>query len=64
MTDGEWNSTILPEEGAVVYVLAADHHGRYEVPFQVSFARSLVERRYGTELEAFVAGCLPSYQTP
>ena len=30
MPETEWNSTTVPEEGAVVYVLAADDHGQYK----------------------------------
>ncbi len=57
MTIGDWNSTILPEEGAVVYVLAADHRGRYEVPFPVIFREDRWwNAETGQQLEAFVAG--------
>ena len=37
MPETEWNSTTAPEEGAIVYVLAADNIGQYEIPFQVVF---------------------------
>ena len=37
MPETEWNSTTTPEEGATVYVLAADNWGQYEIPFPVVF---------------------------
>ena len=37
MPETEWNSTTTPEEGATVYVLAADNRGQYVIPFLVVF---------------------------
>ena len=37
MPGTEWNSTTTPEEGAIVYVLAADNRGQYAIPFPVVF---------------------------
>ena len=37
MPETEWNSTTTPEEGAIVYVLAADDRGQYVIPFPVVF---------------------------
>ena len=37
MPGTEWNSTTTPEEGTIVYVLAADNIGQYEIPFPVVF---------------------------
>ena len=33
MPNSEWNSTTSLEEGAIVYLLAADNRGQYEIPF-------------------------------
>jgi hypothetical protein len=37
MPEVKWTSTTTPEEGAIVYVLAADTIGKYEIPFPVVF---------------------------
>ena len=37
MPKTEWNSTTAPEEGELVYVLAADNRGQYVIPFPVIF---------------------------
>jgi hypothetical protein len=61
MPDGEWNCTELPEEGVLVDVLAADNHGRYEIPFPVIFREDRWWNAHtGQELQAFVAGWRPS----
>lgn len=58
--NNRWNSAEAPVEGAVVYVLAADRKGRYEIPFPVRFED---ERWWnagtGQELDAFVVGWRP-----
>jgi hypothetical protein len=51
----------LPEEGEIVYVLAADNIGQYEIPFPVVFRDdSWWNLRTGEELDAFIAGWRPS----
>lgn len=46
-----------PDEGEIVYVLAQDNRGQYEIPFLVIFRDdSWRNFRTGEELEAFVAG--------
>ena len=68
MPETEWNSPSVPEEGAVVYVLAADDQGQYEIPFKVLFRDdSWWNVQTGQELDVFVAGWRPdndSEQTP
>jgi hypothetical protein len=60
MAAREWNSTDLPEDGAIIYVLAADGLGRYEIPFPVIFQDdSWCNARTGEELDTFVAGWRP-----
>jgi hypothetical protein len=50
-----------PEEGATVYVLAADNRGQYVIPFPVVFRDdSWWNARTGEELDAFVAGWRPA----
>ena len=39
MPETEWNSTTTPEEGAIVYLLAADDRGQYVIPFPRHFSR-------------------------
>ena len=57
MPETEWNSTTAPEEGAIVYVLAADNIGQYEIPFQVVFRDdSWWNARTGEELDTFIVG--------
>jgi len=51
----EWNSTTTPEEGEIVYVLALDKRGQYEIPFPVVF-RDKTNARAGEELDTFIAG--------
>ena len=61
MPETEWNSTTAPEEGAIVYVLAADGRGQYEIPFPVVFRDdSWWNARTGEELDAFIAGWRPA----
>ena len=61
MPNSEWNSTTAPEEGAIVYVLAADGRGQYEIPFPVVFRDdSWWNARTGEELDAFIAGWRPA----
>jgi hypothetical protein len=53
----EWNSTTPPEDGAIVFVIAEDDYGEYEVPFPVEFRDDRWwNARTGEELRAFVAG--------
>jgi hypothetical protein len=57
----EWNSTTTPEEGATVYVLAADNWGQYVIPFPVVFGDdSWWNARTREELDAFIAGWRPA----
>jgi hypothetical protein len=61
MPETEWNSTTTPEEGATVYVLAADNRGQYVIPFLVVFRDdSWWNARTGEELDAFIAGWRPA----
>jgi hypothetical protein len=61
MPETEWNSTTAPEEGATVYVLAADNRGKYAVPFPVVFRNdSWWNARTGEELDTFIAGWRPA----
>jgi len=59
MPETEWNSTTAPEEGAIVYVLAADNRGNTRFHSPSSFETIAVERSHGEELDAFVAGWRP-----
>ena len=60
MAASEWNSTTPPNEHSVVYVLAEDDHGPYELPFLVVFRDDCWWNAHtGEELEAFVAGWRP-----
>jgi hypothetical protein len=53
----EWNSTTTPEEGEIVYVLALDKRGQYEIPFPVVFRdKTWWNARTGEELDTFIAG--------
>jgi hypothetical protein len=57
MPEPEWNSTMAPEEGAIVYVLAADNIGQYEIPFLITFRDdSWWNARTGQELDIFIVG--------
>jgi hypothetical protein len=57
MSEAEWNSTAPPEEGAIVYVLAADDSGQYMIPFPVVFRDdSWWNAHTGEELDTFIAG--------
>jgi len=48
-------------EGAIVYVLAADDTGQYEIPFPVVFRDdSWWNARTGQELDTFIAGWRPA----
>ena len=61
MSGTEWNSTTTPEGGAIVYVLALDDIGQYEIPFPVVFRDdSWWNARTGEELDTFVAGWRPA----
>ena len=63
MAPSEWNTT-TPEEGAIVYVLAADNIGQYEIPFQVVFRDdSWWNARTGEELDTFIVGWRPADRT-
>jgi hypothetical protein len=53
MPEAEWNSTTAPQEGTIVYVLAADDRGQYAIPFKVVFRDdSWWNARTGEELDA------------
>ena len=61
MPETEWNSTTVPEEGTVVYVMAADDLGQYVIPFKVLFRDdSWWNFQTGQELDVFVAGWRPA----
>ena len=61
MPEVKWNSTTTPEEGAIVYVLASDNRGQYEIPFPVVFRDdSWRNARTGEELDTFIAGWRPA----
>ena len=61
MPETEWNSTTTPEEGVIVYVLAADNRGQYAIPFPVVFRdASWWNACTGEELEAFIVGWRPA----
>jgi hypothetical protein len=61
MPNSEWNSTTAPEEGAIVYVLALDKIGQYEIPFPVVFRDdSWWNAHTGKELDTFIAGWRPA----
>ncbi len=52
----KWNSQAVPREGAIVYVLAMDRKGKYEVPFRVLFKNdSWLNATTHEELDVFVA---------
>jgi hypothetical protein len=56
----EWNSTEPPENNAIVYVLAEDQRGHYEVPFPVVFRDDCWwNASTGEELDAYVAAWRP-----
>jgi hypothetical protein len=56
----EWNSTDPPENNVIVYVLAEDQRGQYEVPFPVVFRDdSWWNASTGDELDAYVAAWRP-----
>lgn len=60
MPETKWNSTRAPEEGAIVYALAADDLGQYAIPFPVIFRDDRWwNARTGQELDAFIAGWRP-----
>jgi hypothetical protein len=61
MPETEWNSTTAPEEGAIVYVLAADNIGQYVIPFRVVFRDdSWWNARTEEELDTFIVGWRPA----
>jgi hypothetical protein len=60
MRDSKWNSETPPADGAIVYVLAADNRGQYEIPFPVVFTEdSWRNATTGEELDTFIAGWRP-----
>jgi hypothetical protein len=61
MPETKWNSTTVPEEGAIVHVLASDGMGEYVIPFLVLFRDDRWwNANTGEELDTFVAGWRPS----
>ena len=61
MAQSKWNSKTAPEEGAIVYVLAADNRGQYVIPFAVVFRDdSWWNACTGEELDTFVVGWRPA----
>ncbi len=56
----DWNSATVPQDGAMVYVLAMDDVGKYEVPFPVLFKGDCwLNASTHEELDAFVAAWRP-----
>ncbi len=59
--DEKWNNQAVPRDGAIVYVLATDHKGKYEVPFHVLFKNdSWLNAITHEELDVFVAAWRPA----
>jgi hypothetical protein len=57
MPETEWNSETVPEEGAIVQVLAADKRGQYLVQFPVMFRDDCWRNALtGEELDTFIVG--------
>lgn len=57
MPETEWNNSAPPEEGALVYVLAADKRGQYIIPFPVLFRDdSWWNARTGQKLNTRIVG--------
>ncbi len=57
----EWNNWDAPENDALVYVLAEDQRGQYEVPFPVVFRDDRWRNAHtGEELDIYVAAWRPS----
>ena len=64
MPETEWNSETVPEEGAIVQVLAADKRGQYLVQFPVMFRDDCWRNAHtGEELDAFIVGWRPATTT-
>ncbi len=59
MMTNEWNRETIPQEGAIVYVLAVDDLGPYEVPFPVLFLNGWLNASTHQELDAIVAAWRP-----
>ena len=60
MVDMKWNSERPPEDDAVVYVLAEDKRGEYELPFPVVFRDDRWwNAQTAQELDVYVAGWRP-----
>ncbi len=56
----DWNSVTVPRDGAIVYVLAMDDKGKYEVPFPVLFKNdSWLNASTREEVEVFIAAWRP-----
>jgi hypothetical protein len=61
MPQAEWNRITIPEDGAIVYVLAQDNRGQYVIPFPVVFRDdSWWNACTGEELDTFIAGWRPA----
>ena len=60
MADAKWNSESPPLDDAVVYVLAEDKRGQYELPFPVVFRGDCWwNADTGDELDVYIAGWRP-----
>ena len=60
MADAKWNNESLPENDAVVYVLAEDKRGQYQVPFPVVFRDDCWwNAETAQELDAYIAAWRP-----
>ncbi len=60
MANHSWNSETVPDEGAIIYVLAMDDVGKYEVPFPVLFKGDCwLNASTQEELDALVAAWRP-----
>ncbi len=60
MTTQAWNSQTVPQDGAIVYVLAMDDKGKYELPFPVLFKNdSWLNASTREEIGVFIAAWRP-----
>ena len=60
MADAKWNNESLPENDAVVYVLAEDKRGQYQVPFPAVFRDDCWwNAETAQELDAYIAAWRP-----
>jgi hypothetical protein len=56
----DWNRSDVPEDGALVEIIARDERGEYLVPFAVRFSGDAwLNAAKGNELQTYVAGWRP-----